>query len=94
MEVLKEHKRYQLIERYGKPYLHFWGGREDDIPCEFPVSEEDAENVLQDTSVMEELLAKAKTKINWTAESFYHIGIMEFLHYQVELFEKRAEHFL
>lgn len=92
MEVLKEYKRYQLIERYGKPYLHFWGGREDDISCEFPVSEEDAENVLQDVSVIEELLAKAKTQIPWTAESFYRIGIMEFLQHRANLSEKRTEY--
>lgn len=34
MEVLKEYKDCQLIKRYGKPYLRFWGGREEDMICE------------------------------------------------------------
>ena len=92
MEVLKEHNGYQLIERYGKPYLRFWGGREENMICEFPITMEEEERTLQNPSAIEGLLAKAKTKINWTAESFYHIGIMEFLQHRTKLSEKRAEY--
>jgi hypothetical protein len=31
MNVLKEYKGYQLVERYDKTYIRFWGGREEDI---------------------------------------------------------------
>lgn len=32
MNVLKEYKGYQLIERYDKTYIRFCGGREEDFP--------------------------------------------------------------
>ena len=52
MNVLKEYKGYQLVERYDKTYIRFWGGREEDIPCEFPISKTDAERVINEASVI------------------------------------------
>lgn len=63
MNVLKEYKGYQLVERYDKTYIRFLGGREEDIPCEFPISKTDAERVVNEASVIDEQLSIAKTQI-------------------------------
>ena len=91
MNVLKEYKGYQLIERYDKTYIRFWGGREEDMPCEIPVSKADAERIISDASVIDELLSIAKTKIEWTANSFYKIGITEYILHHMKLSQTRAE---
>ena len=92
MEILKEYNGYQLIKRYEKPYIRFWGGRDENIICEFPITTEEEERALQNPGVIEELLTEAKAKINWTAESFYRIGIMELLRHRAKLSENRAEY--
>lgn len=91
MNVLKEYKGYQLIERYDKTYIRFWGGREEDMPCEIPVSKTDAERVISEASVIDELLSIAKTQIEWTANSFYKIGITEYILHHMKLSQTRAE---
>ena len=91
MNVLKEYKGYQLIGRYDKTYIRFWGGREEDMPCEIPVSEADAERVVSEASVIDELLSTAKTQIEWTANSFYKIGITEYILHHMKLSQTRAE---
>lgn len=92
MEILKEYNGYQLIKRYKKPYLRFWGGRDENMICEFPLTTEEEERALQNPSAIKELLIKAKTQIPWTVESFYRIGVMEFLLHRAKLSEKRAEY--
>lgn len=91
MNVLKEYKGYQLVERYDKTYIRFWGGREEDMPCEFPISKTDAERVINEASVIDELLSIAKTQIEWTANSFYKIGITEYILHHMKLPQTRAE---
>ncbi len=91
MNVLKEYKGYQLVERYDKTYIRFWGGREEDMPCEFPISKTDAERVINEASVIDELLSIAKTQIEWTANSFYKIGITEYILHHMKLSQTRAE---
>lgn len=91
MNVLKEYKGYQLVERYDKTYIRFWGGREEDMPCEFPISKTDAERVINEASVIDELLSIAKTQIEWTANSFYKIGIAEYILHHMKLSQTRAE---
>lgn len=91
MNVLKEYKGYQLIERYDKAYIRFWGGREEDMPCEIPVSKADAERIKSDASVIDELISVAKTQIEWTANSFYRIGIVEYILHRMKLSQTRAE---
>ena len=91
MDILKEYKGYQLVERYNKTYIRFWGGREEDMPCEFPVSKTDAERVINEPSVIDELLTIAKAQIEWTPNSFYKIGITEYLLHQMNLSQTRAE---
>lgn len=91
MNVLKEYKGYQLVERLAKTYIRFWGGREEDIPCEFPISKTDAERVINEASVIDELLSIAKTQIEWTANSFYKIGITEYILHRMKLSQTRAE---
>lgn len=91
MNVLKEYKGYQLVERYDKTYIRFWGGREEDMPCEFPVSKTDAERVISKASVIDELLSIAKTQIKWTANSFYKIGITEYILHCMKFSQTRAE---
>ena len=83
--ILKEYKGYQLVERYDKTYIHFLGGREENIPCEFPVSKADAERVISEASVIDELLSIAKTQIEWTVNSFYKIGITEYMLHHMKL---------
>lgn len=41
MEILKEYNGYQSIKSYEKPYLHFWGGRDENMICEFPITTEE-----------------------------------------------------
>lgn len=91
MNILKEYKGYQLVERYDKTYIRFWGGHEEDMPCEIPVSEADAKRVICEANVIDELLSVAKIQIEWTANSFYKIGIMEYLLHHMKLSQTRAE---
>ena len=91
MKILTEYKGYQLLERYGNQYLRFWGGREEDMPCEIPVSAEEASEILENPVLIDECITKAKSKIVWTAESFYEIGIVEYLRHFVKMSDKRIE---
>lgn len=91
MNIIKEYKGYQLVERYNRTYIRFWGGREENMPCEFPVSKTDAERVINEASVIDELLSIAKTQIEWTANSFYEIGITEYILHRMKLSQTRAE---
>ena len=61
------------------------------MPCEIPVSKADAERIISDASVIDELLSIAKTKIEWTANSFYKIGITEYILHHMKLSQTRAE---
>lgn len=91
MNVLKEYKGYQLVERYDRTYIRFWGGREEDMLCEIPVSEADAKRVISEASVIDELISTAKTQIEWTANSFYRIGITEYILHRINLSQTIAE---
>ena len=91
MHILAEYKGNLLIERYGKNYIRFFGGRDGNIPCEFPVSKNDADRIIDMPSMIEYTIMSAKNFILWTIESFYKIGIKEYLLYNMKLSEKRAE---
>ena len=71
MNILKEYKGYQLVERYDKTYIRFWGGPEEDMPCEFPISKADAERVINEASVIDELLFIAKTHYDLSLQDFW-----------------------
>lgn len=90
MNILQEYRGYQLLERYEKKYIRFWGGREEDMPCEIPVSEEDAIRVIDNPSLIDTLISQAKQQIAWTADSFYKIGIIEYILHHMKLSETRA----
>lgn len=91
MNTIKEYKGYQLVERYNRTYIRFWGGREENMPCEFPVSKTDAERVINEASVIDELFSIAKTQIEWTANSFCKIGITEYILHRMKLSQTRTE---
>ena len=93
MNVLMEYGGLSLVERYGRFYIRFYGGREEDLPCEIPVSSTDAGKAAGSPNVLEELVSNAKTRMEWTAESFYRIGIWEYLIWQVEVSRTKAESF-
>lgn len=88
---LKSTKVISLLSVMIKPIFVFGGGREEDIPCEFPISKTDAERVINEASVIDELLSIAKTQIEWTANSFYKIGITEYILHRMKLSQTRAE---
>lgn len=90
-KVLKNDAGYMLIERYGRPYVHFLGGSNDDFPCEFPVTEEEAQLVLADSLLIDTLIEQAIKKYPWTSDSFQKIAITEYLLYHVKMSERRAE---
>jgi len=77
--VLLEWHGYQLVERYGRTYCRFWGGREDDMPCEVPVSDEFKEKTIADPCFINHILMEARKEWNWTAQEFYQLGITQFL---------------
>lgn len=91
MKILKEHRSYRLLERYGRPYVRFWGGRDEDMPCEFPVTDEDAQRVISDPVVIEELMKQIKSQVLWDPSTFYRFGIMEYLLHHVNQSQTRAE---
>ena len=91
MNVLKEYKGYQLVERYDKNYVRFWGGSAESMPCEIPVSKADVERVFGDASVISELISNAMKEIWWTPDSFYKIGISEYLLHHMKLSQTRVE---
>ena len=91
MNVLKEYKGCQLVERYDRTYIRFWGGREEDMPCEIPVSEADARRVISEASVIDKLISTAKAQIEWTANYFYRTGITEYILHRMNLSQTIAE---
>lgn len=87
MEILREYKGYQLVERYGKHYICFHG---DDTLCEFPVLESSVSQILTDETLIERLMTKAKKNVEWTPCTFYNIGITEYALYHLHLSPARA----
>lgn len=79
LKILKEYEGYQLIERYNKRYIRFWGGRDDNMPCEFPITQEQADKAIERTELTEEYISQFKEKVFWSAETFFEIGIMEYI---------------
>lgn len=91
MTVLKEYNDSQCLERYGRYYIRFWIGYNDDFPCEFPISEEAMKKVLADASEIDRLIDNADTYITWTEESFYKLGICEYMLHHLKLSQNRTE---
>lgn len=91
MKVLTEYKGYQLLERYEKTYIRFWGGRNDDMPCEFPITDEDAQRALSAPEIIDDLISEEESQVEWIAETFYKIGIIEYLLHHVKQSQARAE---
>ena len=79
LKILKEHKGYQLIERYNKRYIRFLGGRDENMPCEFPITQEQSDKAIERTELIEEYIPQFKKKVFWSAETFFEIGIMEYI---------------
>ena len=79
LKILKEHKGYQLIERYNKRYIRFFGGRDENMPCEFPITQEQSDKAIERTELIEEYISQFKKKVFWSAETFFEIGIMEYI---------------
>ena len=79
LKILKEHKGYQLIERYNKRYIRFLGGRDENMPCEFPITQEQSDKAIERTELIEEYISQFKKKVFWSAETFFEIGIMEYI---------------
>lgn len=89
MKILKEHnKGYQIIERYNKPYIRFWGGREEEMICEFPITHEQAKRAIDNPYLIEQYIAQKKEEVEWTAETFYKIGIIEYI---INVLDKNQE---
>lgn len=89
--IIAKHKGYQLIERYERQYIRFWGGRDSNMPCEFPISSDDAKRASANPVVIEELVSHAKTQIPWTAESFFRLGITEYLTHHMSFTQDRVK---
>jgi hypothetical protein len=79
MKVLKEYNTCQLIERYNKPYIRFIGGMQDSMVCEFPITKEQADQAIENPSLIDKYISEENKKVEWTAESFYEIGITEYI---------------
>lgn len=91
MTILKECKGNLCLERYGRYYIRFWSGYNSDIPCEFPISEDEMHRVLADESQIRALINRAKETIVWTDASFYRISVCEYLLYHLNLSQTRTE---
>jgi len=79
VRTIQEYKGYEIIERYNKPYVRFFGGREEDMICEFPITEEQANKAIENPSLIDEYIEQEKKLVIWNAESFYEIGICEYI---------------
>lgn len=91
MKILQDYNGYLLIERYGRNYVRFMGGREEDMPCEFPVTKDEAQRVCADEKVLDVLIAEAKKKFSWNKETFFEIGIKEYLTHCLHMSQNRTE---
>ena len=91
MNILKRYKGYLLIERYNRYYIRFYGGREENMPCEIPISEDDAKKVLISGIAIQEIICDAKKNIKWIADSFYEMGIIHYLIYEANVSELIAQ---
>ncbi|MBQ9658788.1 MAG: hypothetical protein IJV31_08500 [Clostridia bacterium] len=89
MKVLKEYKGCQLIERYNKLYVRFWGGRDDNMACEFPITQEQANKAIDNPNLIDEYISQEKKNVEWIAETFYEIGIVEYI---INALEKSSEY--
>lgn len=79
MKILKEYKGYQLIERYNKLYIRFWSGRDENMPCEFSITQEQANKAIENPNLIDEYISQEKQNVEWIAETFYEIGIIEYI---------------
>lgn len=86
-----KYKGYELVKRYNRYYIRFWGGFNEDMPCEIPISENDARQIVADSCTIEKFIIKAKKNIDWTKKSFYKIGITEYLIHNCNLSPTTAE---
>lgn len=90
--VIIEYNDYKLVKRYNnKYYIRFYNDHEENIPCEIPILELDAKIAINNPSMIKDLVYDAKTRIFWSLESFYKIGIKEYILYKFNLSKKYAE---
>jgi len=90
MKILQEYKGYEIVERYNKPYIKFYGGREEELPCEIPITKEQSEKAISNPELIVEYIAEAKSRLYWSAETFYEIGIVEYIINYLGLSEENA----
>lgn len=80
-----------MAERYNKIYVRFLGM--NNMTCEFPISTYDAIRVLDRTISISELADIKRKQVNWNPETFYRIGIIEYLTHHIKLYQIQAEMF-
>ena len=80
MRILKEYEGYQLVELYNnKLYVRFLAGMNNDMPCEFPITQEQANKAIEKPELIDEYISQFKRKVVCTKETFYKIGISEYI---------------
>lgn len=79
MRILIQYKGYEIIERYNKTYFRFWGGRDENMPCEFPITKEQVDKAIEKPELLSEYISQFKRKVLWDPETFYEIGISEYI---------------
>ena len=92
VSLLQEYRGYECLRKYNdRYYIRFYGGYNNDIPCEFAISEEEAKRVGRDAVVIKELIDSAKKNIAWVEKSFYEIGVKDYMLYHLGLSPTRTE---
>lgn len=83
MEIILENSGLDLVKRYiDHYYIRFTGGMFETITCELPITNKEAQEILEDNSKILAILESYKNKVSWTKEHFIDTAILEYMKYK------------
>jgi hypothetical protein len=91
MNILKEYKGYQLLERDNNYFVRFWDGREKGTPCEIRITEADAKQAFDTPAVIRNIVSNIKDKPVLMEDNLYKEEIMYYLVQRLELSKAWAQ---
>lgn len=91
MEILANLNGKMLIKKYDHYYIRFTGGAHEELLCDLLINDNDAKDIIVDTSKILEVFSDYERNVKWTKEYFVDSAIKDYMNYVCHMSGKRIE---
>lgn len=81
MKTITNYNNRYLIRKYDRYYIRFIGCQYVELPCDILITEEDAEKIIENQKLMDDIFKQYKKNITWTMDNFIQNGLKDFMIY-------------